>query len=112
MINQKKSKFRKESKNKNSNEFCDVLSIPSNPEDLFTLLYPIGHGAFGSVYKAIHNSTNKVYAIKIIDYSKDINLSSYNYLSVQQETSIMKLVNKSNYIVKYYGSYYSRKSKY
>ena len=110
MINQKKSKFRKESKNKNSNEFCDVLSIPSNPEDLFTLLYPIGHGAFGSVYKAIHNSTNKVYAIKIIDYSKDINLSSYNYLSVQQETSIMKLVNKSNYIVKYYGSYYSRKS--
>ena len=110
MINQKKSKFKKESKNKNSDEFCDVLSIPSNPEDLFTLLYPIGHGAFGSVYKAIHNSTNKIYAIKIIDYSKDINLTSYNYFSVQQETNLMKLVNKSNYIVKYYGSYYSRKS--
>ena len=110
MINQKKSKFMKENKNKNSDEFCDVLSIPSNPEDLFTLLYPIGHGAFGSVYKAKHNSTNKVYAIKIIDYSKDINLTSYNYFSVQQETTLMKLVNKSNYIVKYYGSYYSRKS--
>ena len=110
MINKKKSRFRKESKSKNNNEFCDVLSIPSNPEDLFTLLNPIGHGAFGSVYKAIHNSTNKVYAIKIIDYSKDINLSSYNYLCVQQETALMKLVNKSNYIVKYYGSYYSRKS--
>ena len=110
MINKKKSRFRKESKSKNNNEFCDILSIPSNPEDLFTLLNPIGHGAFGSVYKAIHNSTNKVYAIKIIDYSKDINLSSYNYLCVQQETALMKLVNKSNYIVKYYGSYYSRKS--
>ena len=110
MINHKKSKFRKESKSKTSNEFCDVLSIPSNPEDLFTLLYPIGHGAFGSVYKAIHNSSKKEYAIKIIDYSKDINLTSYNYLSVQQETALMRLVNKSNYIVKYYGSYYSRKS--
>ena len=110
MINQKKSRFKKKITNKNSDEFCDVLSIPSNPEDLFTLLYPIGHGAFGSVYKAKHNSTNKAYAIKIIDYSKDINLTSYNYFSVQQETNLMKLVNKSNYIVKYYGSYYSRKS--
>ena len=34
--------------------FSDVLSIPSNPEDLFTLLYPIGSGSFGKVYKAIH----------------------------------------------------------
>ena len=29
----------------NSPKFCDILSIPSNPEDLFTLLYPIGEGA-------------------------------------------------------------------
>ena len=98
-----------------SGEFCDILSIPSNPEDLFTLQYPIGHGAFGSVYKAIHKSTNKLYAIKIIDYSKDNNkdnnnMINYNYLSIQQETSLMKLINKSNYIVKYYGSYFSRKS--
>ena len=98
-----------------SGEFCDILSIPSNPEDLFTLQYPIGHGAFGSVYKAIHKSTNKLYAIKIIDYSKDNNkdnnnMINYNYLSIQQETSLMRLINKSNFIVKYYGSYFSRKS--
>ena len=101
--------------NKKNENFYDILSIPSNPEDLFTLLYPIGKGAFGSVYKAIHNSTNKIYAIKIIDYSKNNNrennnIINYNYQSIQQETSIMKLVYDSNYVVKYYGSYFSRKS--
>ncbi len=97
------------------NNFCDILSIPSNPEDLFILLYPIGQGAFGSVFKAIHKSTNKVYAIKIIDYSKNNDrqnndIINYNYNSIQQETLIMKLVNDSNYVVKYYGSYFSRKT--
>ena len=102
-------------KSKESIKFSDILSIPSNPEDLFTLLYPIGHGAFGTVYKALHNSSNQVYAIKIIDYSKDNNkennnIIDYNYNSVQQETSLMRKVDKSDYIVKYYGSYFSRKS--
>ena len=115
--NLKKNSIKNKGENDNldSSDFCDILSIPSNPEDLFTLQYPIGHGAFGSVYKAVHNSTNKLYAIKIIDYSKDNNkennnIINYNYLSVQQETSLMRLVNQSNYIVKYYGSYFSRKS--
>jgi len=114
-IGKKPSRFKRDNNNESSETFCDILSIPSNPEDLFTLQYPIGHGAFGSVYKAVHNSTNKLYAIKIIDYSKDNNkennnIISYNYSSVQQETAIMKLVNQSNFIVKYYGSYFSRKS--
>ena len=95
-------------------QFGDVLSIPSNPEDLFTLLYPIGRGGFGKVYKAMHNNTNKIFAIKIIDYTKDCLYNkkniSFNYQSIQQETSTMRLANKSEFIVKYYGSYYSRKS--
>ena len=41
-------------------KYSDTLSIPSNPEDLFTLLYQIGRGCFGKVYKAKHNSTNKI----------------------------------------------------
>jgi serine/threonine protein kinase len=100
--------------------FFDVLSIPSNPEDLFTLISPIGKGAYGYVYKAIHKSTKKIYAIKIINYFKEsknfienknhirnINLC---YSTVQQETSLMRLLPKSNFILKYFGSYFSRKT--
>ena len=99
----------------NSPKFCDILSIPSNPEDLFTLLYPIGEGAYGHVYKAIYNETKEIYAIKILDYSKDNNrennnVINYNYNSIQQEISLMKILKDCEYIVKYYGSYFSRKS--
>ena len=100
--------------------FSDILSIPSNPEDIFTLLNPIGQGAFGYVYKAMHNQSKKIYAIKIINYFKDninflenkkhIDNINLCYQTVQQETSLMKKVCKSNYILKYYGSYFSRKN--
>ena len=107
-------------------KFSDILSISSNPEDLFTLLYPIGHGGFGTVYKAIHNETRTIYAIKIIDFihglkNKTINNTdikggfqnlffNFNYSSAQQESFLMKLCHKSSYIVNYYGSYYSKKT--
>ena len=101
--------------NKNNNtKFYDILSIPSNPEDLFTLSNLIGNGGFGKVFKAIHNTSKEVYAIKIIDYTKGNNNDksniSFNYKSIQQETSLMRLVNKSDYILKYYGSYFSRET--
>jgi serine/threonine protein kinase len=97
-----------------SPQFGDVLAIPSNPEDLFTLLYQIGTGGFGKVYKAMHNQTSQIFAVKIIDYTKDLKSNkksiSFNYQSIQQETNAMRAVQKNDYIVKYYGSYYSRKS--
>ena len=101
--------------NKISNtKFYDILSIPSNPEDLFTLSNLIGNGGFGKVFKAIHNTSKEVYAIKIIDYTKGNNNDksniSFNYKSIQQETSLMRLVNNSDYILKYYGSYFSRET--
>ena len=107
-------------------KFSDILSISSNPEEIFTLLYPLGHGGFGTVYKAIHKETKTIYAIKIIDFIhglKNISLHNsalknnfknlifnYNYSSAEQESSLMKLCHKSNYIVNYYGSYYSKKT--
>ena len=112
--------------NKELPKFSDILSISSNPEEIFTLLYPIGHGGFGTVYKAIHNETKTIYAIKIIDFihglkNKSINnleiknnfknlLFNFNYSSAQQESSLMKLCQKSKYIINYYGSYYSKKA--
>ena len=122
-INNNKEFQKLEIKKEKNNfpKFSDILSISSNPEDLFTILYPIGHGGFGNVYKAIHNTTNTIVAIKIIDFIKNIKNNSqneinkqqnisFNYYSVQQETSLMKLGNQSKYIVNYYGSYFSRKS--
>jgi hypothetical protein len=47
-------------KNIQTPKFNDVLLVPSNPEDLFTLLYPVGNGGFGTVYKAMHNSTKQI----------------------------------------------------
>ena len=100
--------------------FSDILSIPSNPEDIFTLISPIGHGAFGTVYKAVHKKTKQVYAIKIIQYFKEDHIILSNikhmeninfcYKTVQEETSLMRLVNSSNNIVKYFGSYFSRQT--
>jgi len=106
---------KNQNKRNNSPNFCDILSIPSTPEDLFTLLYPIGRGVFGSVYKAMHNSTNKIYAIKIINYSKNNNRENndeinQNYYSIQQKIKFLKLLDESDYVLKYYGSYFSRKS--
>ena len=106
--------MKKNKTNINMPKFSDVLSIPTNPEDLFTLLYPIGNGGFGKVYKAIHNSSKQILAIKIIDFTKgsnnDKNIISFNFRSIEQETSVMRLINESNYIIKYYGSYYSHQS--
>ncbi len=96
-------------------KFYDILSIPSNPEDFFTLLYPIGKGSYGKVYKAMHNDTKEIFAIKIIDFSRNNNsenndVINYNYNSIQQETSLMRQLINCEYIVKYHGSYFSRKS--
>ena len=90
--------------NGSTNIFSDYLSIPENPEDLFTLTESLGHGAFGSVYKAIHNKTKMVVAIKLISNKQENSLNS-----LQKEISLMKICDESVYIVKYYGSYFSKK---
>ena len=110
--------MRKNIQRKNENlsyKFDDILSVSSEPEDLFSLLYIICKGEDYQIYKAIHNETKAIYAIKIVDYSKNNNrgnniIINNNYSSIQQEASHMKLLIDCQYIVKYYGSYFSRKS--
>ena len=45
-------------------DFSDILSIPSNPEDFFTLIEQIGKGGYGSVYKAQHKVTKQIFQLK------------------------------------------------
>ena len=45
----------------------DPIPIPSNnPASQYTLLEKLGTGSFGVVYKAIHNETKQIVAIKQI----------------------------------------------
>ena len=43
---------------------CPVPS--SNPASQYTLLEKLGTGSFGTVYKAMHNETKQIVAIKQI----------------------------------------------
>ena len=86
------------------------------PENLFSQYF---HAGDYSTFR-YHNQSKKIYAIKIINYFKEninftenkthINNINFCYQTVQQETSLMKKVSCSNYILKYYGSYFSRKT--
>ncbi|MCQ2815742.1 MAG: protein kinase [archaeon] len=88
-------------KKESEEEFFDFLSIPDNPEELFELDDKLGEGRYGKVFKGIHLKTKKEVAIKIIPKSK---IRKY---SLKKEISIMKLCFPCEYILNYYGSYYS-----
>ena len=45
----------------------DPCPIPSNnPASQYTLLEKLGTGSFGTVYKALHNETKQIIAVKQI----------------------------------------------
>lgn len=95
-----------ENKAYNSKQNIDeYLSNLEQPEEIFTLLYPIGISNKNIVYKAIHRTSRQTFAIKII---QNTNENTLLYLQYQIDL-IKRLFNKSEYIVKYYGSYYSFK---
>ncbi|KAI0092662.1 Pkinase-domain-containing protein [Irpex rosettiformis] len=75
--------------------------VPStNPAGQYTLLEKLGTGSFGTVYKAIHNDTKQVVAIKQIDLeSSDDDISE-----IQQEIANLAQVD-SEYVTRYYGSF-------
>ena len=74
----------------------EALNRP--PEDVFDILYQIGKGSYGSVYKSIHKESRKVVAIKQVPIDADLQ-------DMIKEISIMQQCD-SPYVVKYYGSYF------
>ena len=81
----------------------DYLScITLLPTSVFTLIEFIDEGSFGQVFKAKHNQSQTVFAVKILT-----NISTQ--LQIQRiilEASILRLCTQCQYINRYYGSYY------
>eukprot|EP00842_Homolaphlyctis_polyrhiza_P005750 jgi/Hompol1/6176/HPOL_002184-RA len=72
--------------------------LNSTPTDVFTLISKIGVGSYGTVYKAIHNRTGIVCAIKrtpILDNGLEQNVKEINMMTGFA----------SDYVVQFYGSY-------
>lgn len=75
--------------------------IPSSdPASQYTLLEKLGTGSFGVVYKAIHNDTKQIVAIKQIDLED----SDDDISEIQQEIASLAQCD-SEYVTKYYGSF-------
>ncbi|KAF1744334.1 hypothetical protein MXB_4591 [Myxobolus squamalis] len=75
---------------------ADELNKPL--ASVFKILYKLGQGSYGVVFKAIHITSNNTLAIKQLPVGSDIK-------DIVKEISIMQQCD-SKYIVKYYGSYY------
>ena len=71
----------------------------------YTIIETLGLGAFGTVYKVLKKSTNKIYVLKQIPL-KD--LSQRQTKNAKLESKILSLV-KSPYIVRYYDSFEENK---
>ncbi|GJE83997.1 Pkinase-domain-containing protein [Phanerochaete sordida] len=79
----------------------DPHPIPSNdPASQYTLLEKLGTGSFGVVYKAIHNETKQIVAIKQIDLED----SDDDISEIQQEIANLAQCD-SEYVTRYYGSF-------
>ncbi|ORX34920.1 kinase-like domain-containing protein [Kockovaella imperatae] len=80
-------------------------SIPSgsslvDPSVAYTLLEKLGTGSFGTVWKAKHNDTGKIVAIKMIDLeSSDDDISE-----IQAEIAHLSACD-SEFVTRYYGSF-------
>ena len=100
--------------NNNKTFFFDFFSFPNNPEELFTILYPIGKNSNYEIYKAIYNQTREVFCIKIIPLIENENkkiTSKFIFKQLNQETLLMKSIKNCENITQYYGSFFSLNKK-
>ncbi|KAF8505850.1 Pkinase-domain-containing protein [Russula emetica] len=72
----------------------------SNPASQYTLMEKLGVGSFGTVYKAMHNETKQIVAIKQIDLED----SDDDILEIQQEIANLAQ-HESEFVTRYYGSF-------
>lgn len=85
------------------NELKKLLSEESlarPPEEVFDILFKLGEGSYGSVFKAIHKESGVVVAIKLVPVESDLH-------EIIKEISIMQQCD-SPYVVRYYGSYFKQ----
>lgn len=64
-----------------------------DPEEIFILEEEIAAGSFGSVYKARHITTNKIYALKIIAPEEDDDVSEFVELFILNKCNHPNIVN-------------------
>ncbi|THH19768.1 hypothetical protein EW146_g1440, partial [Bondarzewia mesenterica] len=72
----------------------------SNPASQYALLEKLGTGSFGTVYKAMHNETKQIVAIKQIDLED----SDDDISEIQQEIANLAQ-HESEFVTRYYGSF-------
>lgn len=75
-------------------------SLEQPPEKVFDIMYKLGEGSYGSVYKALHKESSCIVAIKLVPVESDLH-------EIIKEISIMQQCD-SPYVVRYYGSYFKQ----
>lgn len=81
--------------------YREPVPLPSsNPASQYTLQDKLGTGSFGTVYKAIHNETKQIVAIKQIDLED----SDDDISEIQQEIASLAQCD-SEHVTRYYGSF-------
>ncbi|KAF8897533.1 kinase-like domain-containing protein [Infundibulicybe gibba] len=87
--------------NEHRSKVREPYPVPSNnPASQYTLLEKLGTGSFGTVYKAMHNDTKQIVAVKQIDLED----SDDDISEIQQEIASLAQCD-SEYVTRYYGSF-------
>jgi len=78
---------------------ANLYSDDEDPEEIFSIIQPLGKGAFGMVYKALDTRDGELVALKIMALEGDDEVGS-----LEQEVAIMKRC-KCEYIVNFIGAW-------